>query len=83
MPKRAGGRRELVAFVLRPDRAGVRRIPLGPMDKVEQAVVDWRRAAGVDPPGDKPVPDENDCSARLRGLLWERSRRRSRGARPC
>lgn len=57
----------LLAFVVRPGAEPVRLVELGPVERVEKLVLDWR-ARHADPKG---APAGPDPAAELRKVVWE------------
>jgi CHAT domain-containing protein/tetratricopeptide (TPR) repeat protein len=58
----------LVVFVVRPDRAGVVEVPLGPSERIADLIDRWRASHGR---GKTPPADQPDPATELRKLLWE------------
>jgi CHAT domain-containing protein/tetratricopeptide (TPR) repeat protein len=63
-----GDEPRLVAFVVRPDRAGVVEVPLGPSERLADLIDRWCASHGR---GKTPPADQPDPATELRQLLWE------------
>jgi CHAT domain-containing protein/Tfp pilus assembly protein PilF len=58
----------LVVFVVRPDRTGVVKVPLGSSERLADLIDRWRASHGR---GKTPSADQPDPATELRKLLWE------------
>jgi CHAT domain-containing protein len=58
----------LLAFVVRPDRAQISMVGLGPSKKLAELIDAWRGTYGA---GQLPPPDRPDPAAQLRTQLWQ------------
>ena len=60
--------RRLLAFVVKPDTAGVVRVPLGQAGQIGKLVQRWRETHGI---GKAPADGESDPAVELRMNVWE------------